>query len=431
MPEKLCTEEFYDHLMSLAWSDSDTLLQKTRMLHAQLVLLRSIHLTEPEYFFEMFTYSTLADFNNEFEILAWIKFDPAEVINLESIEAPKPAHSLAKNMKIRFPGTKTIYNYGGIPPTGLEDPNYVPQYSLESALMYEKLGFGPAHVSYTHDRQANYLSTVTTDPSKKKPSLWAGNPNFTGSDEYDAMSVLQQMRAYTRTPEKFPYVLGKKGAKGSFADLIKKIANGNVNLLQSPLKMANIWHISGAKDCLFEGALEWLEMIIPLVKPENLNTEQKAFFDLVQQAMPKVINGYSKLNEKLKLLAEINKKGERLSDYQLKQIIFFLIQHFPLTKLGNYLEERKTKLPNISYPNEFPALFKKAIKMDSTFGVQNPDQSLVVSENINKTKGKKRRADSQTELLEYAKRHKEKQRQKNKKRRANKKKKKGKGDGKL
>ena len=70
-------------------------------------------------------------------MLVWHKFDPVEQINLENVEDIKPQQILAKNMKLRFPNTRVVHNYGRGHPAGLEDPNYIGAYNLHSSLMEE------------------------------------------------------------------------------------------------------------------------------------------------------------------------------------------------------------------------------------------------------------------------------------------------------
>ena len=239
------------------------------------------------------------------------------------------------------------------------------------------------------------------------------------------MTVLQQMRTYTLTPGKFPYCLGSKG-KGSFADLLKKVNGGNVNLIQSPFRMSLIWHIMTSKDSLFEGVLEWLELLIPLVNPLNLNAEQKIFFDLVKGSQPNMVNGYKKLNEQLHVLTEIKKKeASKVSEHKLNNIMLLLIQHFPLKDLGEYLEERKQKLPNLAYPDDFPALFRKAKKLASNF----PFKGRPTAPIGNKLGSGNKRSASDAELIQYAIKKKKAQRDKNKRKRFRQKTSKGKGSG--
>jgi len=413
VPEALCTEEFYGFLKHLAWLDTDNLRQKQSQIRAQLILLKSAHLTCPEFFIEVYDYSELADFNNAFAMLIWHKFNPASIVNLDAIEPPKSKYTLAKNLKSRFPNTKAIHNYGRHPPVGLENPNFIPAFDLPSALMRKELGIGQSEIQYNVNRAARFAETTKKDPTDKKKKLWVGNPFFTGSKEFDAMTVLQQMRTYTKTPEKFPYALGSKGLN-SFSKLVDNVNSGSVNLVQDPFRMSLIWHIMAAKDCLLEGFMEWAEMLIPLVKPECLNAEQLDFFDTVQDCQPNVVNGYQQLNSKLQMLAKLT-KGEKLSKYKLNQIMLFLVQHFPLKNLGNDIEERKMKLPNTEYPEDFAAIYKKAVKLKSTFAFKG--QSAVTSDNLQV--GSKRPAES---VEEYAQRQKEKNRRRNQKNRARRKK---------
>ena len=175
-----------------------------------------------------------------------------------------------------------------------------------------------------------------------------------------------------------------------------------------------------AKDSFLECVLEWMELLIPLVNPINLNAEQKIFFDLVQGCQLNMVNVYKKFNEQVHILTEI-KKGKdasKISEYKLNKIMLLLIQHFPLKDLGEYLEERKQKLPNLAYPDEFPALFRKAKKLTSNFPFKGRPAAPI---NRLSGSGNKRSAEEAELLMQYALKRKKTQKDKNKRRKIRKK----------
>ena len=364
-------------MAKLAWADTDTLETKRRAAQCQLLFLNSIGLSSPGFFFEQFDYGALEDFALAHNMLVWHKFDPSSHINLAGVDLPKPKHHLARNMRQRFPGTDMIHNHMRSPPAGLEDPNFVAAYDLATALMRKELKFGQEEVSYTLARNERIQQRTQKDPSEKPQKRWVGNPLFADQLTFDSLDVLGQVRTFTFTPEKFKYVLGAKG-EHSFAKLLQEINAGTVNFRQSPERVALLWHIMGAKDSMFEGVLEWIEMLVPLISPAQIPEEHKLFFSQIADSMAKVQNGYKLLNEKLSKLRAI-KKGEKLTDYEIKKMMNFLLQHFPLKALGSVLEDRKRKRLNPAFPSTFPPLYKKAFGLSQNLLKQTFSQSTPVS----------------------------------------------------
>ena len=424
VPEKLVSAEWYEkYLSKLAWKNDSTLDEMKRAIQCQLLFLKAEGLSSPDYFFELFDYEARADFAMAHLMLAWHKFDPATHINLENVELPKPKHHLARNMKLRFPATSMMHHHMRNPPAGLEDPNFVAAYDLATALMRKELNFGQEEVSYTLERNTRIQQRCQTDPSEKKRKRWVGNPVFADLKTYDSLATLAQVRTFTFTPEKFKYVLGAKG-DFSFAQLLKNIVSGNINFKQSEERVALLAHIMGAKDSMFEGVLEWLEMLVPLIAPASLPEEHQLFFSQIADSMARVQDGYKLLNKKLFRLLAVS-KGETLTDFQIKAIMSFLTQHFPLKDLGAVLEDRKRTIIKPDYIATYPTLYKKAFgnATQTQFKPFSQPSSQASSSSGNfENFGLGSLADVQ-DKLSYANRTREKTRQKNKRQRLRKKRK--------
>ncbi len=424
VPEKLVSAAWYEkYLAKLAWKDDSSLGEKQRAVTCQLLFLKSQGFSSPDHFFEIYDYTAPADFAVAHSMLAWHKFDPASHVNLDNVELPKPKYHLARNIKQRFPETSMIHQHVRNPPAGLDDPNFVHAYDLQSALMRKELKFGQAEQTYTVQRNLRIQQRSQTDPSERQRKRWVGNPVFADKSTYDSLAVLAQMRTFTFTPEKFKYVLGAKGDT-SFSQLLKNIESGNINFKQSEERVALISHIMGAKDSILEGVLEWIEMLVPLISPASLSEEHQQFFSQIADSMARVQDGYKLLNKKLLKLLAIS-KGETLTEFQIKAMMSFLTQHFPLKDLGSALEDRKRQLIKTDYVSTYPTLYKKAFGLlnktqNQPFSQQASSSSSVTGKFENFGLGKFTDVQS---ALKYATEAREKARKKNQRQRQNRKRK--------
>ena len=231
------------------------------------------------------------------------------------------------------------------------------------------------------------------------------------------------MRTFTFTPEKFKYVIGAKG-DASFAQLLKNIESGNINFKQSAERVPLLSHIMGAKDIILEGVLEWIEMLLSLISPASLYEEHQQFFSQIADSMARVQDGYKLLNKKLLKLLAIS-KGETLTEFQIKAMMSFLTQHFPLKDLGSALEDRKRTLIKTDYVSTYPTLYKK------DFGLLNQTQFKPFSQQVSSSSSVPGKFESfglgkltdVKSAIKYANEAREKTRKKNQRQRKNRKRK--------
>jgi hypothetical protein len=369
----------------MRWLDADSLLSKKVKKDGQIQLLKAFGFTAPTYFIERFDYADLGDFLHPHRMLTWVRTESKSVINLEGIDPPEKKNKKFKAMKARFPNTAHVYNYRDQPPEGLYDPNHIGNYGPNTFLMQKELGFTFVESRHAKEQARRQNIRKNRDPSDDMEKIWVGNVIHTSKKEFDQLTTLHIVRNLNLMPDKFPYILK------SFGDFVKNVNSGSVNILMKPLEQASCWHISAAKDSLFEGVCEWLEAVLHLVSPENLNEEQLQFWKETANKLPVVVDGYEQLHAHVKSLSA-TKPHKKLTQYKLVTLIFDLIQNFPLKNKGDTVKSRLTKLPPRDQPNEFPEVFRKGFQFNtqtsSRFQAHNP-------------KGTKGKTLSPSELQQY------------------------------